>query len=40
MTALTCRTMNQRVLVASNRGPISYQFGADGSLTGRAAAAA
>ena len=26
--------MNQRVLVASNRGPISYQFGADGSLTG------
>jgi trehalose 6-phosphate synthase len=27
--------MNQRVLVASNRGPISYEFGADGSLTGR-----
>src|SRR3979411_3128078 len=27
--------MNQRVLVASNRGPVSYQFGADGSLTGR-----
>jgi len=27
--------MNQRVLVASNRGPISYQFGTDGSLTGR-----
>jgi trehalose 6-phosphate synthase len=27
--------MKQRVLVASNRGPISYQFGADGSLTGR-----
>jgi trehalose 6-phosphate synthase len=27
--------MNQRVLVASNRGPISYQFGAGGSLTGR-----
>ena len=27
--------MNQRVLVASNRGPISYQFGADGSLTGQ-----
>src|SRR5438874_13053529 len=25
--------MNQRVLVASNRGPVSYQFGADGSLT-------
>ena len=24
--------MNQRVLVASNRGPVSYQFGADGSL--------
>src|SRR5882757_11141478 len=31
---LACRTMNQRVLVASNRGPVSYQFGADGSLTG------
>src|SRR5215468_9642438 len=27
--------MNQRVLVASNRGPVSYQFGADGSLTGK-----
>jgi trehalose 6-phosphate synthase len=27
--------MKQRVLVASNRGPISYQFGTDGSLTGR-----
>ena len=27
--------MNQRVLVASNRGPVSYQFGADGSLTGQ-----
>ncbi len=27
--------MKQRVLVASNRGPISYQFGADGSLTGQ-----
>jgi trehalose 6-phosphate synthase len=27
--------MNQRVLVASNRGPVSYQFGDDGSLTGR-----
>ena len=26
--------MSQRVLVASNRGPVSYQFGADGSLTG------
>jgi len=26
--------MDQRVLVASNRGPVSYQFGADGSLTG------
>src|SRR5690349_774810 len=25
--------MSQRVLVASNRGPVSYQFGADGSLT-------
>jgi len=27
--------MNQRVLVASNRGPVTYQFGADGSLAGR-----
>ena len=27
--------MKQRVLVASNRGPVSYQFGADGSLTGK-----
>jgi trehalose 6-phosphate synthase len=27
--------MKQRVLVASNRGPITYQFGADGSLTGQ-----
>src|SRR5271166_5489364 len=27
--------MNQRVLVASNRGPVSYQFGADGSLAGQ-----
>jgi trehalose 6-phosphate synthase len=27
--------MKQRVLVASNRGPISYQFGGDGSLTGQ-----
>jgi len=27
--------MKQRVLVASNRGPVTYQFGADGSLTGR-----
>jgi trehalose 6-phosphate synthase len=26
--------MKQRVLVASNRGPVSYQFCADGSLTG------
>ena len=26
--------MDQRVLVASNRGPVSYQFGTDGSLTG------
>jgi trehalose 6-phosphate synthase len=26
--------MEQRVLVASNRGPVSYQFRADGSLTG------
>jgi len=27
--------MKRRVLVASNRGPVSYRFGADGSLTGR-----
>ena len=27
--------MKQRVLVASNRGPVSYQFGADGSLAGQ-----
>src|SRR6516162_10276186 len=27
--------MKQRVLVASNRGPVTYQFGADGSLAGR-----
>jgi trehalose 6-phosphate synthase len=27
--------MRRRVLVASNRGPVSYQFGADGALTGR-----
>ncbi len=27
--------MKQRVLVASNRGPISYQFDADGSLAGQ-----
>jgi trehalose 6-phosphate synthase len=27
--------MTQRVLVASNRGPVSYQFGEDGSLTGK-----
>ena len=27
--------MEKRVLVASNRGPVSYQFGADGTLTGR-----
>ncbi len=27
--------MKKRVLVASNRGPVSYQFGADGTLTGR-----
>ena len=32
---LACRTMKQRVLVASNRGPVSYQFGADGSLAGQ-----
>jgi trehalose 6-phosphate synthase len=27
--------MEKRVLVASNRGPVSYQFGADGALTSR-----
>ncbi len=27
--------MKQRVLVASNRGPVSYQIGADGSLAGQ-----
>jgi len=27
--------MTQRVLVASNRGPLTYQFGEDGSLTGK-----
>ena len=27
--------MKKRVLVASNRGPVSYQFGPDGMLTGR-----
>jgi trehalose 6-phosphate synthase len=27
--------MEQRVLLASNRGPVSYQFGADGALAGR-----
>jgi trehalose 6-phosphate synthase len=27
--------MKQRVLVASNRGPVSYQFATDGSLTGQ-----
>jgi trehalose 6-phosphate synthase len=27
--------MRQRVLVASNRGPLSYQFGDDGALAGR-----
>ena len=27
--------MKQRVLVASNRGPVSYAFGADGALAGR-----
>ena len=27
--------MKQRVLLASNRGPVSYHFGADGTLTGR-----
>jgi trehalose 6-phosphate synthase len=32
---LACKVMKQRVLVASNRGPVSYQFGTDGSLTGR-----
>jgi trehalose 6-phosphate synthase len=27
--------MKKRVLVASNRGPVSYEFGPDGTLTGR-----
>lgn len=27
--------MKRRVLVASNRGPVTYQFGADGSLVGK-----
>ena len=27
--------MKQRVLLASNRGPVSYEYGADGALTGR-----
>jgi len=27
--------MKKRVLVASNRGPVSYEFGPDGALTGR-----
>src|SRR3974390_3516595 len=33
--ALTCPSMRQRVLVASNRGPVSYWFGADGTRIGR-----
>ena len=33
--ALACRVMRQRVLVASNRGPVSYWFGADGTLISR-----
>ena len=32
--------MKKRVLVASNRGPVSYEFDADGKLTFGAAAAA
>src|SRR5271169_1396390 len=32
---VACRTMRQRVLLASNRGPFSYWFGADGTLIGR-----
>jgi len=32
---LAGRVRKHRVLVASNRGPVSYQFGTDGSLTGR-----
>src|SRR5580700_11836143 len=35
LVALPCRPMKKRVLVASNRGPVSYEFGADGTLTGR-----
>jgi len=31
----TLPAMKRRVLVASNRGPVSYQFGPDGTLTGR-----
>src|SRR5271156_5421216 len=31
----TLPAMKKRVLVASNRGPVSYQFGPDGMLTGR-----
>src|SRR5580693_5107184 len=31
----TLPAMKKRVLVASNRGPVSYQFGPDGTLTGR-----
>ena len=27
--------MKQRVLVASNRGPVSHEFGADGAVTAR-----
>src|SRR5580700_8269928 len=30
----TLPAMKKRVLVASNRGPVSYQFGPDGTLTG------
>ncbi len=33
--ALACQGMRQQVLVASNRGPVSYQLGADGTLAGR-----
>src|SRR5580692_6373735 len=33
--ALVLQIMTQRVVVASNRGPVSYQFADDGSLSAR-----
>ena len=35
MSALALPDMNQRVLIASNRGPVSYQFADDGSLSAK-----